>query len=124
MSLPKIRNNCIFLLLVLVSCETKPYLKHKLQVDKVADNCKGEDSKFSMNSNLNGERYKFQKCLDANFDNDKIIVERQGDTVVVQFKSTTNNKTLYNLTLDIDTYPRYNFLTIENSTFHIIPAKN
>ena len=108
------------------SCDirTKPYLKQQLKFSRLPGNCAGKSDKFGMNSNINGERYEFQECLDTDFDGNKLIVERKGDTVLVQFKRTNPDQALFDLVLDIDTYPKYKFLTIGENTFTIIPAGN
>lgn len=115
-----------FLAAGLFSCDasTKPYIEHEVTYKKIADDCARASDQFKMTSNTNGERYILQQCLDADFDKTKMNVERKGDTVVIGFKSTLQQKSLLELTIDIDTYPRYNFLTINENTFSIIPAAN
>jgi hypothetical protein len=49
-------------------------------------------------------------------------VSRQGDTVVVQFPRTGGKAVLNKITLDIDSYPRYNFITIDDQTIDVIPS--
>ena len=115
---------CIF---VFFSCKDQSYLHHKLKLEKIADNCADGQQSFQMNSNINGERYEFNKCLDENFESTSTIFSRQGDTLVVRFENNSNLKqSEFHITLDIDTYPRYNFLTIDGDTFIIVPtsAKN
>jgi hypothetical protein len=108
------------------SCKTKPFLKHELEYKKISDVCTGRDPMVRMNSNLNGERYEFQECLDDNFDGKNISVVRKGDTVVVSFSKSQKNKArgLFSIILDIDSYPRYNYMTISDNTFPIMPAGN
>ena len=56
-----------------------------------------------------------------------LYFSRQGDTIVVHFENKSNVKqSVFHIILDIDTYPRYNFLTIDGDTFIIMPtsAKN
>jgi len=115
----------VFYLIYTSSCNTgsKPYLKHKVQFEKLAGNCSNLNSKFSMVSNIAGERYEFQECLNTNY-NGECEVQRKGDTVVVRLFKKQDLNTLYKITLDIDTYPRYNFLTIGENTFSIIPVAN
>ncbi len=113
---------CFQFTIVIGSCETKPHFKHKFDYEKVAERCENIDPAFRMTSNLNGERYQFQQCLEADFDGKQYSVERKGDTVVVQFSPPRSTEALYNITLDIITYPRYNFLTIGENTFPIIPT--
>lgn len=103
---------------------TEAYLHHSLEFRKTGDDCSRNEGRFSMNSNTNGERYLFQQCLDRGFSGKQLEVSRQGDTVVVRFKANGGAQALFDLTLDIDTYPRYHFLTIGEITFPIIPAGN
>lgn len=106
------------------SCERKPYVEHKLKFEKVADDCKDQQSYFRMVSNFGGQRYEFEKCLPPDFNKDQLVSERKGDTVVVSFKNKPSaGGHVFHLTLDIDSYPRYNFLTIEDDTYSIIPSE-
>src|SRR5580765_287761 len=97
------------LLYAAISCNRKPFVDHKLKFEKISDNCENLKPSFRMVSNVAGERYEFEKCLDANFTKDMMKVSRQGDTVLVQFPKTGDHKVLNKITLDIDSYPRYNF---------------
>ena len=111
-------------IVVIAGCKTKPFLKHDLKFEKVADNCDEMNPSFKMNSNLNGERYEFQRCLDADFQKEQLTSIRQGDTVILKFERKNAKQALYNIIVDVDSYPRYNFLTIENNTFTIRPVEN
>ena len=79
---------CILLMVVTASCKTKPFLKHSMKFEKVADDCSGLSNSFKMNSNLNGERYEFQRCLDVDFQKTQLTSIRQGDTVILKFERT------------------------------------
>ncbi len=115
---------CALILTMIASCKDQPYLHHKLQLEKVADNCSSVSQKFEMNSNINGERFEFNKCLPDNFDKEQVTFAKQGDTVVVHFGNVKSNmkQSTFHIILDIDTYPRYNFLTIDGDTFVIVPT--
>ena len=105
----------------ILSCDRKPFVEHKLKFEKVADDCSQQQSYFRLNSNVGGERYEFEKCLPGDFNDDQVSTERRGDTVLVNFKKASigqNNK-VYHITLDIDSYPSYHFLTIDNDTYSI-----
>jgi len=118
-------NRSIIFLLVFVagiSCNRKPFVDHKLKFEKISDNCENLKPSFRMVSNVAGERYEFEKCLDANFTKDMIKVSRQGDTVLVQFPKNSGHGVLNKITLDIDSYPRYNFITIDDQTIDVIPS--
>jgi hypothetical protein len=105
----------------MMSCERKPFVEHKLKFEKVSDDCKEQQSYFRMNSNFGGERYEFEKCLPADFNEEQLSTQRQGDTVLVRFKkvSTDQNNKVYHITLDIDSYPIYHFVTIDQDTYSI-----
>ena len=81
------------------------------------------DPKFSMVSNIIGERYTFQKCLPVDFKG-SYLAERKGDSVIVAFEKQDGPTALFNIILDINTRPRYNYLTIDGNTFQIVPAGN
>lgn len=105
-----------------ISCNRTPFVRHKLKFEKISDNCENLKPSFRMVSNVAGERYEFEKCLNANFSKDMMKVSRQGDTVLVRFPKATSQKVLDKITLDIDSYPRYNFITIDDETFNVIPS--
>ena len=117
------------LLLLLVgmhSCERKPYVEHKLKFEKVSDNCNDRQSYFRMNSNFGGERYEFEKCLAADFKKDHLTTERKGDTVLVKFSTASNDtgNKVYHITLDIDSYPRYQYIEIDGDIYTITSSQN
>src|SRR5215510_100938 len=113
----------IFLFVLLaISCNRKPFVDHKLKFEKISDNCENLKPSFRMVSNVAGERYEFEKCLDAGFTKDMMKVSRQGDTVMVQFPRPGGQSVLDKIILDIDSYPRYNFITVDDETFNVIPA--
>jgi hypothetical protein len=112
------------LLVAVAACKTTPFVKHDLDFKKVADNCEKINAGFKMNSNLNGERYEFQRCLDADFRKEQLTTVRQGDTIILKFERKNSKQALYDLVIDLDAYPRYNFLTIDDNTFPIVPVGN
>ena len=111
----------LVLSIFLMSCDRKPFVEHKLKFEKVADDCKEQQSYFRMNSNFGGERYEFEKCLPGDFSDEQLVSERQGDTVLVSFKNAAPGPTnkVYHITLDIDSYPAYHFVTIDGDTYSI-----
>lgn len=117
-----IRMLIIFLLLAVIACNRKPFVDHKLKFEKISDNCENLKPSFRMVSNVAGERYEFEKCLSANFTKDMMKISRQSDTVLVEFPQTGSQKLLYKITLDIDSYPKYNFITVDGETFNVIPS--
>jgi hypothetical protein len=116
----------LLLFIVASSCTSAegPYFKHELHAyEKLGDNCAAYDPKFSMVSNIIGERYEFQKCLPAGYKG-SYEAQRRGDTVVINFPRATGSSELYKIILDINTHPRYKSLVIDGESFTIIPAGN
>ena len=91
-----------------------PYLKSDMKFEKIGD-CRNIDSKISIVANTIGERYELQECLHAGF-NGQYTAVRRGDTVDVQFEKKDGPTALYKITLDINTRPQYNFLTVNGTT--------
>src|SRR5262252_8770164 len=87
-------------LIGLIACNRKPFVDHKLKFEKISDNCENLKPSFRMVSNVAGERYEFEKCVDANFSKDMMKVSRQGDTVLVQFTKPGAQRVLDKITLD------------------------
>lgn len=116
---------CFLLMAMLFACDRKPYVEHKLKFEKVSDNCQDQQSYFRMTSNFGGERYEFEKCLPADFKKDQLITERAGDTIYVHFKTegASGASHVFHLVLDIDSYPRYRYLTIGADTYSISPVE-
>ncbi len=105
---------------VFVGCKTKPFVKHDLSFEKVSDDCNDMNTNFSMNSNLNGERFELQRCLDADFKEEQLTSKQVNDTtVVLQFERKNSNQALYKLTIDLDAYPRYSLLILDGDTIHM-----
>jgi hypothetical protein len=110
----------VFLILVtLFACNRKPFVEHKLKFEKVADDCKDQQSYFRMNSNIGGERFEFEKCLPADFNKDQLHSTRKGDTVVITLPAPSQKNVVYHITLDIDSYPQYSFISIDGDTYTI-----
>jgi hypothetical protein len=112
-----------FISLILFSCDRGPFAEHDVKLEKVSDNCAEKQSYFRLNSNFGGERYEFEKCLPADFDKKNITSERKGDTVVVSFTNAAAGNVVYHVTLDIDSYPRYSFITIDDETYTVVPSE-
>src|SRR6266576_1912317 len=108
----------------LIACNRKPFVDHKLKFEKISDNCENLKPSFRMVSNVAGERYEFERCLGANFTKDMLNVSRQGDTVLVRFPKPATQKVLYKITLDIDSYPRYSFITVDDETFIVATSRD
>jgi len=112
------------IMMLALACNRKPFVDHKLKFEKISDNCENLKPSFRVVSNIGGERYEFEKCLAPNFSKDQLKVMRQGDTVLVQFERPSAQKVLYKITLDIDSYPRYSFITVDDETFIVTSSKD
>ena len=75
-----------------------------------------------MVSNTSGQRFTFNKCLADGYDAKNYTVARKGDTVLVVFPKTKAGTAaaLYQLTLDIDAKPRYNFIQINDQLIGVV----
>jgi hypothetical protein len=118
--------NLFLLLTVMIACNRKPFVNHKLKLDKVSDNCGEQQNYFRVTSNIAGQRFEFEKCLPANFEKDHLDSERKGDTVVINFArpEAPEANVVYKVTLDIDSYPKYNFLTVDGETYLLSISQN
>ncbi len=121
----KIISAAFFASVLLPACNRQPYVEHKVSLEKKADDCIGIQPAFRLTSNFGGERYEFEKCLPAAYDKSMIVSERKGDTVVVHFKlpERLQEPARYAVVMDIDSYPVYNFITIDGETYPIRPTE-
>jgi len=107
-------------IIFLGGCKTKPFVKHSLEFEKISDNCNVMMPGISMNSNLNGERFEFQSCLDADFKKEQVTSTQPNDTtVIIKFERKNSVRALYKLTIDLDAYPRYHLLVLDGDTIHM-----
>ena len=107
------------------SCDfkSKPYIKHDLEFKKLSGDCLGQDASVSVDANTIGERFVFQECLENSFSGD-YVVERHGDTVEVRFGKISEPRSLFQITLDINTRPTYHFLTINGNTIPVTVTRD
>jgi hypothetical protein len=98
---------------LLFSCNDGDFINHTLVAEK-AGNCSGTSGAFNMVSNTAGERYTFAVCLPEGYDAKNYTVTRKSDTILVVFPEAKAGQatSLYNMTLDIDAKPRYNFIKL------------
>jgi len=119
------KTGIVLLMIVTISCHRKPFVNHKLTLEKTSSDCKDKQSYFRMLSDFGGERYEFEKCLALDFKKSQLDVTRQGDTVVVKFPQFGDKQPMadYHVTLDIDSYPMYHFITVDDDTYPIVPSE-
>lgn len=105
----------LFLLVAVVVCScsnNEPFINHKLTYKKTGE-CTVGEKVINMTSNIAGERYVFEACLNADFAGDAYTVERQGDSLVVAFQRKEGEKAAFTVTLDIDAFPVYDHIVID-----------
>jgi len=114
----------LFLATSLFGCDRKPFVEHKIKSEKLGDNCAGLSPSFRVTANFGGERFEFDKCLPTNFDDDKVLTTRSGDTVLVSFPPATGQTAAYRITLDIDSYPNYHVVKVDDESYNISVSGN
>jgi hypothetical protein len=109
----------ITLLVACISCSDS-FINHKLQYEKTGA-CTDAIQPVKMLSNINGERYEWVSCLNADFDGTNYTVERKGDTILVKFPKDGAAKAAYKLTLDIDAKPTYKYIIVDGNEIPVVP---
>lgn len=109
----------IAILAVLIACNRNPFVEAKAKFSKAADNCQSVSNAIRSISNIGGERFEFQKCLPVDEQLRNVKAERKGDTVVVSFvqKEHTALMATFDVTLDIDSYPAYKYIIIDDNIY-------
>jgi hypothetical protein len=101
------------LMAVMYACNNnEPFINHKLGYEKIGDCTDGEKPGI-MKSNIAGERYEFEACLDTGFDGTGYTVNRVGDSLVVSFPKSAGASSAFKITLDIDAFPVYNYIVLD-----------
>jgi hypothetical protein len=98
------------------------FINHELTVQKIGA-CATEVKPIKVTSNINGERYEFEYCLEDGFEVKGYKIERKGDSLVVSFPDAVKNPALYRLVLDIDAKPAYHHILLGNRTVEIVPSQ-
>jgi hypothetical protein len=112
------------IIICLAGCNSKPALNYKIKLEKISEDCRNIKPSMKMLSDLGGEHYEFERCLSNGFSKDDMKIDRHGDTVSIWFDPIhSKQQMIYKFDIDIDSDPRYNFLTIGDETF-IISAYN
>lgn len=107
---------------LLASCEAKPYINSELKSEKLG-NCSQEAIQYKVTANADGERYEFESCLPADFNDKNYSVVRQGsDTLIVSFPQ--KGATLYKVTLDINAYPKYHYVLLDGKMLEVNADSN
>jgi hypothetical protein len=102
-----------FLAAIVCSCNnSESFINHKVEYKKIGECTDGEKT-INMTSNIAGERYQFEACLNSDFAGEAYTVERKGDSLVVSFQRVDGAKAAFNITLDIDAFPVYDHIVID-----------
>jgi hypothetical protein len=112
----------ILSIIFLSSCGLDTFINHKLKAEKIGA-CSNEVTPIKMISNINGERYEFEYCLEEGFDEKNYSVERKGDSLIVNFPAATKQTALYKIIIDIDAKPAYRIISLGGRTLNIKPAE-
>lgn len=106
--------------LAFASCSDS-FINHELKAEKAGD-CAGTTPPVKIISNINGERYEFEYCVEDGFDGKNYKVERKGDSLLVVFPGASSaKKALYKLTLDIDAKPAYHYILLGDKEVRVVP---
>jgi len=116
----------IILLVVCISaCKQDPYMNVSFRVDEVSNNCSDQKDFFRSHSNIGGEHYEFDACLDKGFDAKECKVNRSNDTLIVVLPQRQSDvSALYNISLEIDTYPGYKHIKVRDHVFDVTTVRN
>ena len=108
--------------IILLSSCSNSFINHSLKAEKIGA-CTNETVPIRMNSNINGERYEFNYCLDDNFDGKNYTIERSGDSLIVKFPAPAAKAALFKLVLDIDAKPAYHHIKLgDQQTIEVVPT--
>ena len=105
----------LLLTAIVCSCNNnEPFINHKVQYEKIGE-CTAGEKVINMVSNIAGERYEFESCLNADFagGDDSYEVVRKGDSLVVSFLRKEGEKAAFKIKLDIDAFPVYDHIVID-----------
>ncbi len=105
----------------LSSCSNS-FINHRMNAEKIGA-CNQQTVPVKMISNINGERYEFNYCLDEDFNGKNYSIERKGDSLLLKFPAATKKTALYKLTLDIDAKPAYHHIVLGDQTLEIVTAE-
>lgn len=107
---------------LLFSCSNS-FINHELKSEKLGE-CADFSPAIKMISNINGERYEFNSCIDDGFDGKNYTLIRKGDSIIVDFpKTASQKKSLYKLILDVDAKPNYHHIILDGRNVTVVSAE-
>lgn len=111
-----------FIACVLLCSCSDAFINHKLTFEK-AGACGNDQGGIQMLSNINGERYTFDECMNDSFDGKTYTVTRSGDSIFVKFPKGSGAQSRFTITIDIDAKPAYHHIFFEDREVKVVPAK-
>jgi hypothetical protein len=115
----------LLLSVLFFSCDRQPFVEHKIKSEKLNTTCANLSGSFKVTANFGGERFEFDKCLPSDFNEDDVTAMRKGDTVLINFPKANGKSTAgYKIILDIDSYPTYRVVTIDDESYNISVTGN
>lgn len=112
----------LFFSIILLSSCSNAFVNHKLEYKKSGE-CNENLTPIKMTSNINGERYEFQQCMNENFNGKDYTVTRRGDSIMVDFPRTVGAlQSNFSITLDIDAKPSYHHIFLDGREVTVVPA--
>lgn len=102
------------------SCSSS-FINHDLKYEKIGE-CGKENVPIRMISNINGERYEFQQCMNSDFNGKAYTITRDGDSIKVNFPKDGASQSLFRVTLDIDAKPAYHHIFLDGREIKVVPA--
>ena len=108
--------------IVLLSSCSNSFINYELKAERIGE-CTEQRMPVKMISNINGERYEFDYCLNEAFNAKDYKVERKGDSLIVSFPKPEAKTALYKLILDIDAKPGYHHILLGDKLLEIVPSE-
>ena len=108
--------------IVLLSSCRDSFINHELKAERMGD-CSQQEEPVKMESNINGERYEFDYCLEEGYNGKDYKVERKGDSLIVSFPKPLAKKAMYKLILDIDAKPNYHHILLGDKAIEVLAAE-
>ena len=97
--------------LLLASCSDS-FINHKLKYEKLGA-CKSQEGPIGIESNINGQRYTFEQCMDDGFTGKEYTVERRADSIFIGFPKSGARQSRFTVTMDIDAKPAYHYIAFD-----------
>ena len=105
-------------MLTCYSCSDS-FLNHSMKAEPIG-NCNNEPLAIGVESNINGQRFTFNACLDENFTGKEYTILQKGDSILLNFQRKGKSQKLFQVHLDIDAKPAFSHLVIDGQNFSTI----